>query len=168
MTRLDSNIKFDVLWQTWQQERKSSMLQPIDKNFYKDAFEFYQSIVNSGDQELKANIIKILSNIIELRKQKLLSYVAYNKPIQQNLPKEELDFYKEVAEFTKTFKDSFFEKSGMQAPKKENQGLKVKQEIPEIILPSGNKIGPLQKNNTIYIDNESDADFLINSGICTQ
>ena len=165
---MDSAIRFDILWQVWQTERKSSILQPLDKNFYKNAIEFYDQVDISEDQDLKTNVIKILSNIIELRKQKLLSYVAYNKPIQQTLPKEELDFYKEVASYTKTFKDKFFEGAGIKLPKKDKSELKVHQEIPEIILPSGNKIGPLQKNNIIYVENESDMEFLLNNGICTK
>ena len=163
-----NDIKFDVLWQTWQKERKSSMLQQVDRNFYHDAMEFYDNVKKSEDQDLKTNLIKILTNIIELRKQKLLAYVAYNKPIQQTLPKEELDFYKAVATYSKTFQESLFSGHGLETQQKQNAGLKVKQEVPEIILPSGNKIGPLMKNNTIYVDNESDAEFLLNNGICTK
>ncbi len=163
-----NDIKFDVLWQTWQKERKSSMLQQVDRNFYHDAMEFYDNVKKSEDQDLKTNLIKILTNIIELRKQKLLAYVAYNKPIQQTLPKEELDFYKAVATYSKTFQENLFSGHGLEIPQKQNTELKVKQEVPEIILPSGNKIGPLMKNNTIYVDDEADAEFLLNNGICTK
>ena len=63
-----NDIKFDALWQIWQKERKSSMLQQVDRNFYHDAMEFYDDVKRSEDQDLKTNLIKILTNIIELRK----------------------------------------------------------------------------------------------------
>lgn len=44
--------------------------------------------------------------------------------------------------------------------------LKSLHEMPQIMLPSGAKLGPINKEQIIKIENEEDAEFLIKNSIC--
>ena len=89
--------------------------------------------------------------------------MAFNKQMPQPLPEIEISFYNRLNELKKEFTLNLEEKA---------QGifLKVISDIPSIRLPSGGKIGPLQKDEIINIkEKESeDINFLINNSICVK
>ncbi len=103
-----------------------------------------------------------MSEIYERRKQKILIYVAYKKQLPQPAIQAEQQFYNTLIETTNN------NKLDMQRPKEGGkQTLQTLQALPEIILPSGKKIGPLEKDQTVVIDaDEEDIKFLVSNTIC--
>ncbi|MCL4381274.1 MAG: hypothetical protein M1331_00210 [Candidatus Marsarchaeota archaeon] len=173
---MDSGISYETVWQILHKEKQTNELQLIPNTFYNDAERFIKNNIKSNatlndangsefENKLntKENIMFLLNKIFEKRKQKLLIYIAFNKPMPQPLPEIEMSFYNRLNELKKEFTLNIEEKA---------QGifLKVVSDIPSILLPSGGKIGPLQKDQIINIkEKESeDINFLINNSICVK
>jgi hypothetical protein len=58
-------------------------------------------------------------------------------------------------------------KLGWNPNQKQAQALRSLQSIPEIILPSGRKLGPLQKDQIVEMEaGDEDAKFLIDGALC--
>ncbi len=161
MLLVENNDNYDYLWQVWQKEKQSNELQLLPNDFYDKILKQF-NMINTDDiihKTTKENILKLLYNIYERRKQKLIVYVAYNRQISQNMPKIEIDFHKKLLNFTLS------EKLDIDKNIKDKK-LLVIQEIPKIILPSGNEIGPVKKDEYIDINNDNDKVFLITNNIC--
>ncbi|MCL5117451.1 MAG: hypothetical protein M1124_01310 [Candidatus Marsarchaeota archaeon] len=173
---MDLNISYETIWQILHKEKQTNELQLIPNTFYNDVEHFIKISksdinINNVDNDnsendklnTKENIVFLLNKIFEKRKQKLLIYVAFNKQMPQPLPEIEISFYNRLNELKKEFTLNLEEKA---------QGifLKVISDIPSIRLPSGGKIGPLQKDEIINIkEKESeDINFLINNSICVK
>ncbi|MGC8537810.1 MAG: hypothetical protein ACP5MZ_02385 [Candidatus Micrarchaeia archaeon] len=105
----------------------------------------------------KENTIKILHNIYELRKKKVLLYIAYKKQLPQSIPKLDMGLYNQIFEV--------YSKAKLEFDLERNNFI-VLQHIPKIILPSGAQIGPLEKDDTVLINDEEDKKFLLNNNIC--
>ncbi len=90
--------------------------------------------------------------------------MAYNKPLPSPIPKSEQDFYIKLINVTKENKVDI---SGRPA---ESGAIALRAiiEIPEVFLPSGGKIGPVQKGSVLEIENANDAKFLIENTLCEQ
>ena len=88
-------------------------------------------------------------------------YIAYNKQLPQPISIIEVEFYNKVLKIVK------FESLELSPQiKSTTHILKSIKEIPEILLPSGNKVGPLGKDQIIEVENEQDMSYLIENTIC--
>ncbi len=165
MLGLNDDLSYDILWQAYQKEKQSNEIQLLPKTFYDDMKAFindsFQNDTNEETKIQRQNAVRILNSLFERRKQKILIYAAYGKPLPSSTTQQEADIYEKVL---KIIKSDISE--GSVSGKKENTPLKSKLSIPEIILPSGNKIGPLEKEQIIEIKSKEDVNFLINNGIC--
>ncbi len=163
---MDKTNIYEILWQVTQKEKQTNELQLLPKTFYNDVDDFIRSFDNKELSEedigLKKNTMRLLNDLHERRKQKILIYVAYKKQMPQPAILSEQDFYKKLSQVASENKIDFA------ATQKPNTFLlKSLQSIPEIILPSGRKVGPLEKGQIIELGgNGEDADFLINNTIC--
>ncbi len=157
---IEDKLTFDIIWQIYQKEKQTNRLFPLQKDFYSKANKLVSNKPQNPSMEsvTSVNINNIITKIKEKRQQKILLYIAYDKQIEHPIPTEEFNFYNKIIEMiTKT-----------QLPTNSNQtqNLNMLQDIPEIFLPSGNKIGPLKKSEKIQIDNKTDSKFLINNLLC--
>lgn len=156
---------YNGVWQVWQKEKQSTKLQQIPKTFYDDTFKFISSNQNTTDtgQTTNENVQRLLNNIYERRKQKILIYLAYNQTPPQPMPKEEERFYSKLASILNEEKLQHGQERG-----KEDTAFIVVQDVPKIVLPSGKEIGPLEKDKLIVVEDEHDRSFLLNNNICRQ
>lgn len=161
-----NDLTYETLWQITQKEKQTNELQLLPKTFYKDINEFLSGFsekeLTESEETTKKNTIRLLNDLYERRKQKILIYVAYKKQIPQPAIQTELDFYNRVLEFANGNSVEVL------TPQKPHAHiLKSLQSIPEIILPSGKKIGPFEKGQVLEIaGDEGDVEFLVNNTIC--
>lgn len=158
---MTEEITYDYLWQAYQKEKQTNQILLLPKTFYEDTMAF----INKSTQEnpdgipSKENSIKLLSEFFEKRKQKILIYAAYGKQLPQPISNNETDFYNKIIQTVKSEK--------LDMNKKEHKTLlKSIRDIPEIILPSGNKIGPLKTDQIIDTKDAQDIEYLVNNSIC--
>ncbi len=141
-------------------------MQPIPKTFYKDAVDFMANLKQTATskQVTKESTSKILNELFEKRKQKILIYVAYKKQLPQPASMLENEFYSKVLEIANANRIETIEL----AAKTNIIELKSLRDIPEIVLPSGAKVGPLTKNQAIELKDpiEKDIEFLVSNTIC--
>lgn len=163
---MTNEITYDVLWEVCQKEKQTNQLLTIPRNFYGEALEFVnKTAADKTDpqaQTASANSLRLLNEIFEKRKQKILVYLAYNRALPQPISNLELEFYNRVAQAAKSEKLSIAETKS-----RGRLSLKSLIDIPEIVLPSGNKAGPFKKDQIIEFDNaNADTEFLISNSIC--
>lgn len=163
---MTNEITYELLWQVCQKEKQTNELQNLPRSFYTDVLSFLKNIDKKDSTEdetdMAKNTRKLLTELYERRKQKILIYVAYKKQIPQPPIREELTFYDKLI--------SIVRGTQLESSKTEKNvsTLKSAQSIPEILLPSGNKIGPLEKDQLVEIRNEEDIKFLLNNTICVE
>lgn len=161
----DENVSYDYLWQAYQKEKQTNQLLLVPKTFYEDAAEFINNTKQSSnsDPSIRENASRILNEFFEKRKQKILIYIAYNKQLPQPISNSETEFYNKVLQAVKSERLDLTKdiKNG-------NHTLKSLKSIPEIVLPSGNKLGPLAKDQVIDSLEEPDRNYLIENAICEQ
>lgn len=152
---------YNEVWQVWQKEKQSARLQQIPKNFYSEVLKYIFSVKGDSDtaSSTRENTKRLLNNIYERRKQKLVLYSAYGQPLPQSIPKQEELFYGRLITVIREEK--------LQHDREENR-LVVIQDIPRIVLPSGNEIGPLERDKQVEVNDETDRNFLVNNEICRQ
>lgn len=156
---MGEDISYDYIWNLFQKEKQTNQLLQLNKTFYSDITDFLQKATLTEPQ--KTNLEKILIGLFEKRKQKIFLYLAYNKPLPTQLDNSEMDFYNDLLALTGKFKIDPNQKI------KSNKMLRSLTDIPEIILPSGRKLGPLKKNEILDIqDSTADMTYLINNAIC--
>ena len=155
---------YDNLWQAYQKEKQTNQLLLLSKTFYEDISTLINTTNPTEDIEpsVKENAARVLNEFFEKRKQKILLYVAYNKPLPQPISANELEFYNKILQILKA------ERIDTQRPKTPKNVLISIKEIPEILLPSGNKFGPLKKDQTVEAENEQDKIYLLENSICEQ
>ncbi len=139
---MNENISYDYLWQAYQKEKQTNQLLLVPKTFYEDTLEFISKAQanKAQDPNIVENATKLLNDFFEKRKQKILIYVAYNKQLPQPISSNETEFYNRVLQTVRA------ERLGLAKQTKNNTTtLKSTKDIPEIILPSGNKAGPSEK-----------------------
>ena len=160
---------YENLWQASQKERQTNELQPLPKNFYEEVTEFMKSLegreLTDEEVSMKKNTLKLLDELYERRKQKILIYVAYKRQLPQPAIQKEVDFYNNLLEQVERNKVNTSPPA--QGPSHKHM-LKSTQSLPEITLPSGKKLGPLEKGQLIELQGEEDIKFLITSTICQQ
>lgn len=158
-------ITYDYLWQAYQKEKQTNQLLLVPKTFYEDSFEFINNLKSTKDHDpaIVENAARLLNDFFDKRKQKILIYIAYNRQLPQPISNNELEFYNKTLQIVKS------EKLDLIVQQKNNiQTLKSIKDIPEIILPSGNKIGPLTKDQIVSTTNEQDRKYLMENTICEQ
>jgi DNA replication initiation complex subunit (GINS family) len=155
-------LTYEMIWQVWQKEKNSGELQPIPKTFYTDCQKFVSETKPADGFETtdtKQNTERLVKEIIAKRKQKILIALAYNKQtIQTEIP-QEISFYNSVKE---TINKHEFRPETQQQKKE----LIAISDIPQIILPSGARLGPFKKGQTINTESQKDTDYLIENTIC--
>lgn len=156
-------ITYDYLWQAYQKEKQTNQLLLIPKTFYDDVIKFISTSTQTNPEvSLKENTINLINNFFEKRKQKIILYVAYNRPLPQPISSNELEFYNKLLQITKeTRLDLTYSKTDLKT-----NSLKSIRDIPEIILPSGGKVGPLKKDQIIEMADEQDKTYLVENNIC--
>jgi DNA replication initiation complex subunit (GINS family) len=159
---MDEKLSYDYLWQACQKEKQTNQLLLLPKTFYEDVGEFVnrKPLAKEDSLTTRENASKLLSEFFERRKQKILLYVAYERPLPQPIANLELEFYNKVLEVVKS------EKLTMQKETGTKSLLKSIKDIPEIILPSGNRFGPVKIGETFESISEQDKVYLIENSIC--
>jgi len=161
---MTTTITYDYLWETYQKEKQTNQLLPISRTFYTDAFFYINSLTAKGDAEsaTKTNSINILNNIFEKRRQKILIYIAYGKPLPQPISNMEQELCNKVQDVLKVNK-----LDGTNIKLTDKVSLRSLKDMQEVILPSGNKAGPFKKDQVMELSNqESDIAFLLSNDIC--
>ena len=160
---MDETVSYDYLWQAYQKEKQTNQLLLLSKTFYEDVEEFmtFEAKTQTPESLLHNNASKLLNEFFDKRKQKILIYVAYNKQLPQPISSVELEFYNKILQTVKS------EKFPIQGRQHTNL-LKSTKDIPEIILPSGKKFGPLKKDQEIGAIDEQDKVYLLENSICVQ
>ncbi len=154
-------ITYDYLWQSYQKEKQTNQLQLVNKTFYEDVEEYIAKLKKTNNQKLYENTISLLASFYEKRRQKILMHVAYGKQLPQPISTRETELYNRIMQAVNS--ETNEEKKAKQ--NKQNT-LKSKRSIPEILLPSGNKIGPLSEGEKLDIENGQDMAYLIENSIC--
>lgn len=161
-------MSYETIWQVYHKEKQTNELQLLPDFFYSTTQinsikTDLKDEENQNNYDVKENIERLITKIFEKRKQKLLIYSAYNKSLPQPIPNIELDFYDKLQKLKNTYILNIKETQL-------NTSLKSLDYLPEIILPSGEKIGPLKKEQIIEIKSKEseDINFLINNSICVK
>ena len=155
------NISYDYIWQIYQTEKSTNTIQLVPKSFYTDAQAFIAELSNKNDDEsvaIKTNIERLINSIYQRRKQKIMVYVAYGKQLPQPVPAEEARFYENL--------QKLFSNETLNTKSTNKPSLRAIRDIPEIFLPSGNKIGPVSKSNTVEVASEEDTEYLVSNKLC--
>ncbi|MGC8651905.1 MAG: hypothetical protein ACP5UH_01480 [Candidatus Micrarchaeia archaeon] len=159
---MPERIDYDYLWKLLQEEKQTNALLPIAKDFYSSATKLISGNRHDATQDNteKANVAKILLDLFERRKQKILLYIAYGKQLPAQVDSHETEFYDALIKIVKAEKLAIEDKHNKVV-------LRAVKDIPEIILPSGSKIGPLAKGDVVEADSiNDDMNFLLNNAIC--
>jgi DNA replication initiation complex subunit (GINS family) len=160
---MNNDITYDTLWQLTQKEKQSNELQQLPKTFYDDINIFIKSLEDGEEEQInvKKNTIKLINELFERRKQKILIYVAYKKQIPQPAIQKEQSLYTELHNVLDKTNFDFGE------AKPNKQEFRSLQTIPEIILPSGKKVGPFEKDQIVELNaDEEDIKFLLTNTLC--
>ena len=157
----EETVTYDYLWQAYQKEKQTNQLQLVNKTFYEDVGEYIRKLKETNNQKLYENTTSLLNSFYEKRKQKILMYVAYGKPLPQPISTRETELYNRIVRAVNS--EAKEEKA---AEQNKTSTLKSKRSIPEILLPSGNKIGPLSEGEKLSIENGQDMAYLIENSIC--
>lgn len=159
---MGEDISYDYIWNLCQKEKQTNQLLQLSKSFYSDLMEYMEKTTLTEPQ--RANMEKIVVNLFEKRKQKIFLYLAYNKQPPSQIDGSELEFYNQLLGVSGKYKLTVVPKI------KSNKLLRSITDIPEIILPSGKKLGPLKKNEILDMQETDgmadDVRYLINNAIC--
>ncbi|MDE1810534.1 MAG: hypothetical protein KGH66_00625 [Candidatus Micrarchaeota archaeon] len=159
---MSENISYDYLWQTLENEKRTNQLTQIPRSFYADTITFINSIdQNTKESNLRNNAVRLITELFEIRKQKILVYIAYNKHVPQQIAANEQEFYARVSEIARGNRIELNQPNGPSSKK-----VKSVIDIPEILLPSGNKAGPFKRDQVIEMQDENDVKFLVDNSIC--
>ena len=131
-------------------ERKSGEVIPLKQDFYTKLNEKIKTFSTESDEY--KNMEKMTNSIKERRTQKIIVYIAYNKELPRPMPSEEEDLYIQI-------KNILNKSNGDIRPSK----VKIAKSIPQIITPSGNKIGPYEQNEIAYVYDHSDTKFIVDN-----
>ena len=146
---MDIDISVNGLNNLLKTEQKSGEIAPLPKEFYLKINEKLKTYGSADSDEYK-NLTKLYNSIKDRRTQKILVYLAYNKELPRPLPAEDEDLYIQI-------KNIINKSGGESKPSK----LKVSKTIPQIVAPSGNKLGPYEQNEIIYVYDRADAKFMV-------
>ena len=90
----------EMLFLKLNEEKNRGELLPLQKEFYFAAAEFIRELESETggqpNQKQAENTRKLVENLKDKRRQKLLIYLAYEKPLPQPVPEEEEGLYNEI------------------------------------------------------------------------
>ncbi len=155
---MGEDISYDFIWRFLQKEKQTNQIISTSRNFYLDLNEFVKKQTN---EQNKINAEKLVGDIFTKRKQKILLYITYGKQLPQPISDNEMDFYINVSKIINDYKIN-----NVLNTYKLNV-LQFISDIPEIIIPSGKKLGPYKKGDTVNFDMDgSDIEYLLKNKIC--
>ena len=96
----------------------------------------------------------MLASLIEKRRQKILLYIAYNKPLPAAVPAEDEKLYSDLRSVLSS-NDSRVKISK----------LKITSDIPEVLTAEGRKIGPFRQGEVVEVTDSNDIEFMIKNKI---
>jgi hypothetical protein len=99
---VSDNITFDFVWGLYLKEKQTNQLLQLNKSFYGDVGEYLKKA--QVDEHQRLNMQKMLVELFERRKQKILLYITYKKPLPQPIAAEESDFYNRIADLSNTYR----------------------------------------------------------------
>ena len=146
---MEADFSVNSLYNLLKSEQKSGEVISLQKDFYLKIEEKLKAYGSTNGDEYK-NIQKVVNSLKERRKQKILVYIAYNKELPRPLPLEEEDLYIQI-------KNILNKSNSEPKPSK----VKIAKTIPQIVAPSGSKLGPYEQNEIIYIYDRADAKFIV-------
>ena len=147
----------EVIFSKLQAERKTGELLPLPADFYEQIDKEIESLKKKSSMDNKQyleNFIKLVNQLKERRIQKVLIYLAYNKQLPQPIPRSEENLFKRIKAIINE------ETKSVQAKR-----IKINLDIPEIITPEGNKIGPFSKDQIIEIDDNKEIEYILRNKI---
>jgi len=155
---LSLNLSTEFIFSVLQKEKATGELMSLQRDFYSQVELFIGALektshVDENRRQLE-NATKMFASLKEKRKQKLLLYVAYNKPLPPIIPEEEENLYNEIRQILN---------------KNDNQvkisRVKITSDIPEVLTSKGRRIGPYKQGEIIEISDSNDADFIVKNKI---
>ncbi|MDE1865996.1 MAG: hypothetical protein KGH94_05160 [Candidatus Micrarchaeota archaeon] len=156
---MGEDISYDYIWNLCQKEKQTNQLLQLPKTFYDDTINYLARSQLAEPQ--KTNMEKLLVDLLEKRKQKIFMYLAYNKTLPPQIDSSEQELYNALLEAAAKHRMDPARKI------KSNKLLRSLTDIPEIVLPSGRKLGPLKKNEILDMqDSAADVTYLISNAIC--
>jgi DNA replication initiation complex subunit (GINS family) len=150
-------LSTELLFSKLQQEKATGELAPLQVDFYSQATEFVNQLDGRDNDENKKqqeNSKRMLASLKERRKQKLLMYVAYNRPLPPIVPEEEERLYNEIRQMLNK------EEQRVKISK-----FKINSDIPEVLTSQGRKIGPFKQGEVVEVSNNNDAEFIAKNKI---
>ncbi len=160
---MDWKVTYDYIWQVHMREKETNQLTAVQKEFYEDAETFIKKLEAQTDHTstvARTNIIKILGDIYKLRRRKILVYAAYNRPLPPQTPQSEHALYSKICEI------AYGGNAAPEQPAASRRVLEALENIPEVIMPNGSRVGPLAKGQLLEADDEETVNFLLETGAC--
>ncbi|MGC8676541.1 MAG: hypothetical protein ACP5T3_03465 [Candidatus Micrarchaeia archaeon] len=149
-----AEVNTEILFSKLKAEKVTGELLQLDADFYTEAEKYIALLDNTEKSSKEAeNVRKMLSQLKERRKQKILVYLAFDKPLPRPVPVEEESLYNEIL----TILSNGFDVKTIR--------LKIIADLPEVITPGGKKIGPFKNGEVVEVGDTKDADFIINNKI---
>lgn len=149
-------ITSEFLFLKLAEERAQGELSPLPKDFYSEASKFIDGMTTAGsDAKQTQNVQKILRDIREKRRQKLVVYLAYNRPLPQPVPVEEEALYNEIRRILNETAES----------NARTARLRILSDVPEILTTEGRRIGPYKQGEIIEMAAGADAEFMLKNKI---
>jgi preprotein translocase subunit Sss1 len=130
-------------------ERKTGEIQPLPKDFYRQAEEILK-VSGTPDSGEYSSASKITTDLKERRTQKLMIYLAYNKPLPHPIPSEDEDLYIQIKRIL-----------GKSVSEQKSIKIRITKKVPQVITPAGNSIGPFEQNETATLSNMEDVKFIV-------
>jgi hypothetical protein len=156
--KLPITITSDLLFSTLNEEREKGALAPLPKEFYSEATLFIENMggdAPGGKVKQVSNARRMLHELKEKRRQKLLIYLAYDKPLPQPVPDEEEALYNEIRRIlNRTAEGS-----------ERTARIKILADVPEILTSEGKKIGPYKQGAVVEMPRGADAEFVLKNKI---
>ena len=139
-----------------QEEKKTGELLQLHSDYYIKLDNYIGTKNDNFFENGKAqeNIIKILSSLKKRRMQKILVYLAYEKPLPSQIPLEEEDLYNQIKKILNK------EHVSNSVTK-----IRINVQVPEIITKEGTKLGPYKQNEIVELNKEEDINFILSNKI---
>jgi hypothetical protein len=156
MRKMDE-ITAEVIFGKLQAERKTGELLSLPVDFYEQIDREIENLKKNPSMESKQyleNFTKLVNQLKEKRTQKVLIYLAYNKQLPQPIPRSEENLFKKIKAIMNE------ETKSVQVKR-----IKINLDIPEILTPEGNKIGPFSKDQIIEIDDNKEIEYILQNKI---
>jgi DNA replication initiation complex subunit (GINS family) len=151
-------ITTEMLFTRLNEEKSKGELVPLQKEFYTAATEFVKTLEvgteNDPGQKQAENTRRLLENLKEKRRQKLLIYLAYEKPLPHPIPEEEEALYNKIRKILNRSE----EKASVAT-------VKITADIPEVFTSEGRKIGPYKQGEIVEVPNSGDIEFMVKNKI---